>query len=175
MGEKIIEVPAGKNVGQAMKEILQAEAQQKQQDAFKAQQRMVMGTKAANIIQAAMQELAFDPDHAVEIAIGYAAALSLGADVTFDKFVEGAKKIWDNQEKAKDRLVKQQSAQLLAMARAAMAHKQPIAPPIIQQLQVMKVEIPEDIQKWIEEGTNGAASPTEVPVDEKKAAAEKPN
>lgn len=168
---KIIEVPAGKNIGQAMKEILVSGAMEKQ----KAQQRDFQGGKIGNVMSAFLTEFAFDPDHAIEITAGYASALAIAGDTPKDRFMEGVSKIWDTQAEARDRQIKAQSAQMLAIARSAMQQKQPIPPPVIQQLQILKVELSEDIQAYIDQGTNGAAHLTEVPVDEAKAAAEQPN
>lgn len=168
---KLIEVPAGKNVGQAMKEIIQNEAREKQLK----QARDAQGMKIGNVMAVLLQEFGFDADHAVEIALAYASALAQATDTPKERFLEGLDKIWNSQAEAKEKQVKAQSAQLLAMAAAAMNAKQPIPPPVLQQMQILKVEIPPEMQAYIDAGTNGAASPTEVPVNEEKAAAEQPN
>ncbi len=172
---KLIEVPAGKNIGQAMKEILQGEAMDSQRKKAMEQQRVVTGSKVSNVMSALLTEFCFDPDHAIEVALGYSCALALATDTPKERFLEGLEKIWTSQSEAHDRQVKAQTAQLMAIARSAMMSKKPIPPPVVQQLQILKVELDEDMKAYLEQGTNGAAHESEVPVDEAKAAAEQPN
>lgn len=190
MSDRIIPVPAGKSVADAMREIITDGAKKKMQAANEAAQREAIGARLVGVIQNLMQSFALSEDHAIEVTLAYGCALALATNTAKEKVLEGFEKIWAQQSEAHGKALEEQRNLLVGMAAAAMGQKQPIPPMLLQQLQASKAIIPPEIQAYIdaqqasapasdEEKTPGRMMLVQVPSDgadeTPKAAAEHPN
>ncbi len=147
MAEGVIIAKPGQSMGEAVRQNMQQEALAKQQLKMKE----AVSLKIGNVLNALMVNLAVDEDHAVSIALEYVAGLALTTGTAKDKVVQGFDAIWDKQVAAQEAVRAEQRKMLLNIARQIMGEKQPLPKELLQQLQALKAEIPEEIQRWVDE------------------------
>ena len=148
----------GQPVGEAVRESLQQSAQARQLVEAKKQ---ITG-KIGGILNAVMQNLALDQDHAVSAAIDYAAGLAMANGASKEDFYKGIEKVWAAQIVLAEEVKEQKAKMLLTVAKSMMTAGQPIPPQFVAQLNGLGVELPEDVQTYIA-AKNPAAAPADVP------------